>query len=390
MKKSQPNNNKRVAIIGTVGVPAKYGGFETLAHHLVEQLADKTDMTVYCSAKNYSKEERKETYKGAKLKYLPLSANGASSVLYDIISMIHALIFADVMIVLGVSGALFLPFVKLFSTKKVIVNVDGLEWRRAKWQGWAKKFLEISERIAVTVSDEIITDNEAIQKYVFDRYGLNSRLIEYGADHTSYVPLTNEIVEKYPFLAGDYAFKVCRIEPENNIKEVLVAFQNYEKMPLVMVGNWNHSAYSRSVYNEFKDVPNLFFLQPIYDSYLLNALRSNCKVYVHGHSAGGTNPSLVEAMHLGLPIIAFDVIYNRITMEHHGRFFENASDLQAQLAAISNAELFQLARTMESIARRRYTWSVIANKYFEAVISTKPQPAPVFDFELPLALRSAF
>ena len=219
---------------------------------------------------------------------------------------------------------------------------------------------------------------------------MNSRLIEYGADHTSYVPLTNEIVEKYPFLAGDYAFKVCRIEPENNIKEVLVAFQNYEKMPLVMVGNWNHSAYSRGVYNEFKDVPNLFFLQPIYDSYLLNALRSNCKVYVHGHSAGGTNPSLVEAMHLGLPIIAFDVIYNRITMEHHGRFFENASDLQAQLAAISNAELFQLARTMESIARRRYTWSVIANKYFEAVISTKPQPAPVFDFELPLALRSAF
>ena len=139
MKKSQPNNNKRVAIIGTVGVPAKYGGFETLAHHLVEQLADKTDMTVYCSAKNYSKEERKETYKGAKLKYLPLSANGASSVLYDIISMIHALIFADVMIVLGVSGALFLPFVKLFSTKKVIVNVDGFGMEKSKMARMGKE-----------------------------------------------------------------------------------------------------------------------------------------------------------------------------------------------------------------------------------------------------------
>ena len=139
-----------------------------------------------------------------------------------------------------------------------------MEWRRAKWQGWAKKFLEISERIAVSVSDEIITDNEAIQKYVFDRYGFNSRLIEYGADHTSYVPLTNEIVAKYPFLAGDYAFKVCRIEPENNIKEVLVAFQNYGKMPLVLVGNWNHSAYSRSLYAEFKDLPNLFLLSLIH------------------------------------------------------------------------------------------------------------------------------
>lgn len=390
MKKSRPNNKKRVAIIGTVGVPAKYGGFETLAHHLVEQLADKTDMTVYCSAKNYSKEERKETYKGAKLKYLPLSANGASSVLYDIFSMIHALIFADVMIVLGVSGALFLPFVKLISNKKVIVNVDGLEWRRAKWQGWAKKFLEISERIAVSVSDEIITDNEAIQKYVFDRYGFNSRLIEYGADHTSKVILTNDLVKKYPFLAGDYAFKVCRIEPENNIKEILVAFQNFGKMPLVLVGNWGHSWYSRSLYAEFKDVPNLQLLQPIYESNALNALRSNCKVYVHGHSAGGTNPSLVEAMYLGLPILAFDVIYNRITMEHEGRFFETAADLQELLNTVSNNELNGLAAKMESIAHRRYSWSVIANKYFDTIVTKKKAAVPTFDFELPSALRQAF
>jgi len=386
MKKSQ----KRVAIIGTVGVPAKYGGFETLAHHLVEQLADKTDMAVYCSAKNYSKAERKNTYKGAKLVYLPMGANGISSVLYDVFSMIHALIFADVMIVLGVSGALFLPFVKLFSTKKVIVNVDGLEWRRAKWQGWAKQFLVISEKIAVTVSDEIITDNAAIQKYVFDRYGKNSRLIEYGADHTSKVMMTDEMIEKYPFLKNDYAFKVCRIEPENNIKAVLEAFKNYQELPLVLVGNWNHSSYSRSLLAEFENVPNLHLLQPIYEATELNTLRSNCKVYVHGHSAGGTNPSLVEAMHLGLPILAFDVIYNRITMEHRGHFFESSTDLQKLLSTIDQEELTQLGEQMESIARRRYTWSVIANKYYETVITEKKAAIPTFDFELPLALRQAF
>ena len=160
----------KVGIIGTVGVPAKYGGFETLAHQLVLNLGNRLDLTVYSSSKQYSKEERKSTWKGATIKYLPLKANGFQSIPYDICSMIHAMIYCDVLLILGVSGCIFLPFVKLFTNKKIVVNVDGLEWRRAKWSGWIKQFLIFSEWMAMQYADQIITDNEALQDYVLEEY----------------------------------------------------------------------------------------------------------------------------------------------------------------------------------------------------------------------------
>ncbi|MDE3251012.1 MAG: DUF1972 domain-containing protein, partial [Bacteroidota bacterium] len=124
---------KRIAIIGTVGVPAKYGGFETLAEHLVRQMGEEFDITVYCTKKKYRAEERQKTYLGAKLVYLPMDANGIWSIIYDCISIFHALFSADVLLVLGVSGGFMLPFVRRFTTKKLIVSIDGIEWKRDKW-----------------------------------------------------------------------------------------------------------------------------------------------------------------------------------------------------------------------------------------------------------------
>ena len=186
-------SHSKLAIIGTVGVPAKYGGFETLAHQLVLKLRNRFQLTVYASKHSYSEEERTPEWEGAKVVYLPLKSNGLQSIFYDMLSMLHALLFADVMLGLGVSGCLLLPFLKLFPWIKIIVNVDGLEWRRAKWSGLAKKFLIISEKIAVRFADEIITDNAAIQKYVLDNYGITSRLIEYGADHAQPVPISGRL-----------------------------------------------------------------------------------------------------------------------------------------------------------------------------------------------------
>ena len=383
------NAYSKLAIIGTVGVPAKYGGFETLAHQLVLHLRNRFQLTVYASQKNYPKEERSPEWEGAKVVYLPLKANGLQSILYDMLSMLHALLFADVMLVLGVSGCLLLPFIKLFPWVKVIVNVDGLEWRRAKWNGLAKKFLIISEKIAVRFADEIITDNAAIQKYVHENYGIASRLIEYGADHAQPVGITEKYLQKYPFLKGKYAFKVCRIEPENNIHVVLEAFAKYDQLPLVIVGNWEHSEYGHSLRNAYKDHGHLHLLDPIFEPEELNTLRSNCTLYVHGHSAGGTNPSLVEAMYLGRPILAFDVLYNRITTQQKALYFSNAGDICRVLAKLDKYDLEALASTMKSIANRMYLWSRIARLYAEAATSKKRLPTPVFDFELPKNLQRA-
>jgi glycosyltransferase involved in cell wall biosynthesis len=354
---------KRIAIIGTVGVPANYGGFETLAEHLIEGLGQKHDITVYCSGKKYPASARKSTYKGARLKYLPLDANGIQSIPYDTLSILHALFFADVLLILGVAGAWVLPFVRWFTNKKIIISIDGIEWKRDKWNWLAKWYLFWAESLAVKYSHIDISDNEAIQDYTTARYGTLSRIIEYGADHTLKVAVTKEAAEKYPFLKSPYAFKVCRIEPENNVHLILEAFAITNKMPLVMVGNWDKSDYGRNLKEKYRGYPDMHILDPIYDQQQLDVLRSNASLYVHGHSAGGTNPSLVEAMHLGLPILANGVSYNRVTTEHKALYFSNLEDLTREINHIYTARLKSIGMEMEMIAKRRYSWAHIAFQY---------------------------
>ena len=380
----------KLAIIGTVGVPARYGGFETLAHQLVENLNTEYDITVYNSTKHYSAKERVKEWNGAKIKYIPLSANGFHSIFYDILSMIHAVIFSQTLLILGVSGCLFLPFIKLFfPSKKIIVNVDGLEWRRAKWNAYAKTFLSVSERVAVWCANEIIADNAAIQKYVLDRYGKKSNLIEYGADHNQVEDIKPETFKKYPFLNQEYAFKVARIEPENNIHTILKGFAKQDKLPLVLIGNWKNSDYGKSLINEFSGYDHLHLLDPIYESNLLNQIRSNAKVYIHGHSEGGTNPSLVEAMYLALPIISFDIIYNKVTTENQAVYFETSNELCQLIKDVDLLDLDKISANLSEVANRRYLWSVIADKYSNLVAGTSTLEMPTFDFELPNQLQQA-
>lgn len=360
--------NQKIAIIGTVGLPAKYGGFETLAEHLVEHLGSKWDISVYCSAKAYTKQERVKTYKGARLLYLPFKANGIQSIIYDCISIVHALFYADVLLILGVSGGFILPFVRLFTNKKILISIDGIEWKRNKWSKLGRLYLWMAEWIAVKSSHADIADNESIQDYTAIRYKTLSNIIEYGADHTLNVNSTDADKKNYPFLKAPYAFKVCRIEPENNIGMVLQAFSMLPKHTLVLVGNWNNSDYGLEMRSQYSSFPNIILLDPIYDQRALDVLRSNCYVYIHGHSAGGTNPSLVEAMFLGLPVIAYGVTYNKTTTEGKAMYFSNVNQLLSLIKEKSIAELKQSALVMKEIANRRYTWKLIADKYEYMII----------------------
>lgn len=353
----------KVAIIGTVGLPAKYGGFETLAEHLVTHLSDKYDFTVYCSKKKYTKEEQIESYKGAKLEYINLDANGVQSIPYDTISIIKALRKNDVLLILGVAGAWILPLVRLFTNKKIIISIDGIEWKRDKWSLFAKLYLWWAEKIAVRYSHIDISDNESIQDYTALRYQTLSRVIEYGADHTLEVKPTNEDFIKYPFLSQQYAVKVCRIEPENNVHLVLEAFKEIPHKPLVLVGNWKNSEYGIELKERFSNISNIHLYDPIYNQREIDLIRGNAALYIHGHSAGGTNPSLVEAMYLGLPIISFNVSYNKTTTENKAIYFSTAEELIKQLKITSETELHALRNEMKSIALRRYTWDVISNQY---------------------------
>ncbi|OQK17906.1 glycosyl transferase [Methyloprofundus sedimenti] len=353
--------NKKVAIIGTVGLPAKYGGFETLAEHLTKHLADDYKMTVYCSLPSYDGEL--ETHNGAALKYINLKANGIQSIPYDILSIFHANRTVDILLILGVSGCIVLPFVKLFSRKKLVINIDGLEWKRHKWNRYAKWFLKFSEKLAVKYADVVIADNKVIQDYVKDEYDKESELIAYGADHVKKLHIEQEVMRDYPFLTEQYAFTVCRIEPENNIHMIIAAVAEIDELPLVVIGNWEASQYGQDLKKKYADHNNILLINAIYDQAVLNQIRSNCTLYLHGHSAGGTNPSLVEAMHLGLPIFAYDVAYNRETTEHQAKYFASSAELINLLAHLNEISLPDLGKMMFEISEKRYRWDIIAKQY---------------------------
>lgn len=350
---------KNITVIGIQGVPAKYGGFETLVENIIgENKSPDISYTIFCSRKGFS--QKTTEHKGAKLKYIPLKANGAQSTLYDMLSLLSLPKETDVILILGVSGTLILPFFRLFSKKKLIVNIDGLEHRREKWGKFTKWYLKLSEKIAVKYADVIISDNMGIRDYVKEEYNKESVFIAYGGDHVIRHVDTNfekKVLDSLSLAINNYAITVCRIEPENNCHNILEAFSRTDKK-LIFIGNWNHCEYGRKLKEKYNQFQNIIIKDPIYDLDILYVLRKNAGMYVHGHSAGGTNPSLVEAMFFDAPILCYDVVYNRATTKEKAFYWANVEEL---------VELLQRndlsGDIMKKIAYEKYTWKVITSQY---------------------------
>lgn len=352
---------KKLAILGIVGVPANYGGFETLVDNLLDLLPKFFDVTVFCESKTYP--EKLESYKGAKLVYINKKANGAQSIIYDSVCLLKSYKSQDFILLLGVSGAIMVPLLRPFTSAKIVTHIDGLEWKRDKWGWFAKKFLKFSERLAVTFSHGIISDNKHIQDYVHKEYGKSSFLIAYGANHVSHVA-REPYLKKFSFLSSPYIFTVCRIEPENNVEMQLRAFKECDiGMPYVVVGNWNANEYGLKLYHDYSTVDNIILYNPIYETDELNVLRSNCFFYLHGHSAGGTNPSLVEAMYLGLPVIAYGVNYNRETTFGRAQYFNNFEELKILLIKIHELDRASMMNDLSKLAKKNYSWKAITKEY---------------------------
>jgi glycosyltransferase involved in cell wall biosynthesis len=357
--------NQKVSIIGSAGIPAEYGGFETLVEQLVKNVPHKYinfDLVVYCSGK-----KKLNNFHGASLKYVGLNANGISSILYDGISIIRAgLDKSNCLLVLGCSGAIFIPIYKIFFKGKVITNVDGIEWRREKWSWLPSKFLKLSEIIAVRYSDKIISDNKAVAEYIFEEYGSNSSVIPYGGDHINFRKKPDKPTIPFKNISS-YFLSICRIEPENNINMILEAFRITPKKNIIFIGNWNNSKYGKDLKDRFSLYSNIHILDPIYDQDKLNLYRFASFGYIHGHSAGGTNPSLVEAMYFSNYILCYDCNFNRYTTDNKALYFKDKSSL-AEI--ISNSNAMPVDQTsLHKIALERYNWESVSNAYFKLIKS---------------------
>lgn len=366
----QRTHPTRIAIIGTVGLPAGYGGFETLAANLVryaEQQRLPCEIEVYCSGRAFH--NKVDRWHGARLRYIPLDANGAISPLYDFWSMLLAgWRGADAILVLGVSGAIALPVLRLLTRSRYIVNVDGLEWRRAKWSKLASRFLRLSEAVAARFGHKVIADNQAIVDHIRTSYDRQSVLIPYGGDHA--LETAGSSLDPVPApLPSDYALMLCRIEPENNVHIILDSFADNLGLPLLAVGNWQASAYGRDLQTRYAGSPYVHLLDPVFEPGRLYALRSNARLYIHGHSAGGTNPSLVEMMYLGKPVIAFDCVYNRYSTEDCARYFRDSQELAEAVRQSDEERVVEEGQAMSKIAQRRYRWETIGDAYFRLLLA---------------------
>ena len=350
---------EKLIFIGSDGIPARYGGWETFVEQIAPELVENFSVTVLGSSKG--RLEKIQKYRGVNITYIPLNANGISSIFFDFLALCYCVKNKqDHIVMLGVSTALFVPFIRRF-LGKIYINVDGIEWRRQKWSALAKGLLKLCENISVKYADVIIADNLGIQHHIENTYLTKKAvMIPYGGNHAVQVSYCKFIDDLSINLIRKSYLSICRIEPENNVHLILKALSG-SKEDIVFVGNWCNSAYGKKLYQEYKDISNLHLLDPIYDPAELYTLRQNCKAYIHGHSAGGTNPSLVEIMFHKKLVYAFDCEYNRSTLNNYGKFFKDTSSLISILMQVAEHDI--IVKQALDYASEHYRWDIIGNKY---------------------------
>ena len=361
---------KTVALIGTNGIPAHYGGIETLAEYLARDLNESYDLYCYCS--KTPRERQLKTYRNTKLVYVPLKANGWQSILYDGYTIFRSLCKYDVLVILGCSCPPAMWF-KVLTKKKIVLNIiGGRETEKirgikvfGRFEVAMKKWME---KIQAKYANYVIIDNAANVIDFENKYHVKALLAEYGGDHATYEPITEVMLAKYPFLNGKYDVTVSRAQEDMNIHLVIEAYKMVPDRIVVIISNWNSSSYGQKLYADNNGkYPNIILLNAIYDQRELNTIRSNASLYLHTHSMCGTAPSLVEAMYLKLPVICFNVPTNIETTEGKSLYFESVGDLIEILRSLNDAKLKQIKVNLSEVAHRRYTWKRISAIYRECI-----------------------
>ena len=348
----------KIAIIGTRGIPNQYGGFEQFAEFVSPELVRRGhNVFVYNSSQHPFKEKE---WLGVKIitRYDPENKIGTvGQFIYDLNCILDARKRNfDVILQLGYTSSSIWSF--LFPKKSIIItNMDGLEWKRSKYSVMVQHFLKKAEGWAALSSDYLISDSKGIQQYLLNKYDRPSCFIAYGAE---LVTQTNdEILKKKGLQKFSYDLLIARMEPENNIETIIIGHQQSDTTkPLIIVGSYANKFgyYLKQKYSDKK----IEFWGPVYDLSLLNTLRFFSDFYFHGHSVGGTNPSLLEAMASYSLIVAHDNIFNKSILEKDAFYFTSAKEITLLLNKnIDRCEFkFMVNNNAEKI-RHQYSWKHI-------------------------------
>lgn len=356
----------RIAMIGTRGVPARYGGFETAIEEVGSRLAHRGhEVIVYCRNPSQTITE----HKGMRLVNLPaMHKKSLETLSHTGLSVAHALkLRPDAAIVFNAANAPYLRFLKARGIPTA-VHMDGLEWKRAKWTGAGARYYKHAEAVAARAGLALIADAQGIADYLQTTYHRSSYLIAYGAPILE--PDNNKLAD-LELTPREYHLVVARMEPENHILEIVSGYtQSGSSVPLVVVGSAPYGdTYIDQVQQSTAGV-DVRYTGAIWDQDLLNQLYAHCRSYLHGHSVGGTNPSLLRALGCGAPVTAFDVNFNREVTAGHALFFGSPEDVTAAIRQDDDSptEAALRGKRGREHAAATYQWDDVADKYEQMLL----------------------
>jgi glycosyltransferase involved in cell wall biosynthesis len=359
-------------VLGTRGIPNQYGGFEAFAERLAPWLAARGwDVTVHCQAEG-GRAWRESSWRGVRLLHVPVGSTGArGSIVFDWKSARHAVREGGVVLSLGYNTAVFFVLHRL-AGRRHVVNLDGMEWKRAKWSAPVRAWFYVNAWLAGWLASALIADHPAIAAVFAARPGMGPlTMIPYGADAIAGVDATP--LDGLGVRPNRFGLVIARSEPENSILEIVSAWTAAPRgMPLLVLGayDFERHPYHRRV--RAAAGPEVRFPGAIYDRAVVDALRAHARLYVHGHTVGGTNPSLVEALGAGSPTLAHDNAFTRWVAGDGARYFRGVDDCAIEMTRLLDADEERAA--LSSAARARHAeafdWEVVLPRY-EALLEER-------------------
>ncbi|EPD86085.1 hypothetical protein HMPREF1529_00688 [Microbacterium sp. oral taxon 186 str. F0373] len=359
-----PDRALRIAMIGTRGVPASYGGFETAVEEVGKRLVERGhDITVYTRGS----EHREREYLGMRVVHLPaLRQKQLETLSHTGLSALHAVSrkAPDAAFVFNAANSPFVPLLRARGIP-VALHMDGLEWKRSKWGARGRAYYRWAEQFGVRSADALIADAPGIADYYADQFGVPTELIRYGAPIIESAPIDG--ITALGLRPDGYHLVVARFEPENHVLEIVEGYRaSGAAAPLVVVGSAPYAAeYTQRIHTAAAGDPRIRLLGGVFDQDLLDALYFHARTYVHGHSVGGTNPSLLRAMGAGTAVIAWDVNFNRETLDDLGWFFEDASEVERHFTdlELDREQVPTLSAAVQARAKDNFRWDDVATAY---------------------------
>jgi len=354
-----------IAIIGTRGIPNHYGGFEQFAEYLSLGLVKRGHKVTVYNSHNHPYQEAE--WNGVKIVHCkdPEGKIGtAGQFLYDLNCIRNARRRNfDIILQLGYTSSSV--WGRLLPRRKSIIttNMDGLEWKRTKYSARVQRFLQYAEKLGVRHSDHLIADSVGIQEYLRNKYGRESTYIPYGA--YLFKEPDQSVLQQYNLRPFEYNMLIARLEPENSIETILDGVvSSGSRFPFLVIGK-HETRYGSYLKEKFTDEGRVKFIGGIYDIMALNNLRHFSNLYFHGHTVGGTNPSLLEAMASQSLICAHNNIFNRSILGDDAFYFETAQEVASLLDNKSKAECGIVINNNETKIQKLYNWEIIIEQYLE-------------------------